>query len=165
MAKKIVDKAFLRLIKEHQGIIHKVCSIYCNDPVDKQDLFQEIVLQIWRAYPSFKGQSKVSTWMYRIGLNTAISLFRKKKRRPQLQALSPIEYQIAATPVDQELEERLKLLRRAIEKLNKVEKAIIMLYLEEHSYTQIAEIMGMSESNIGVKIHRIKSKLKQIVKK
>ncbi len=165
MAKKQIDESFIQLVTKHQGIIHKICGIYCDTSTDRQDLFQEILLQIWKSYPSFKGQSKISTWMYRIGLNTAISAFRKNSRKPKEQQLSLHEYQIAEAPLDTEMEERLKMLHHSINQLNKVEKAIIMLFLEEHSYADIANIMGISESNVGVKLHRIKSKLKKMMVK
>lgn len=165
MAKDEPKKAFLALVTQHQGIIHKVCSIYCDNGTDRQDLFQEVLLQVWKSYPSFKGQSKVSTWLYRVALNTAISMFRKKSRRPKEQSLGFTEFQLADTPPNFEYEERQRYLHKAIEKLNKIERAIIMLYLEDHSYHEISEIMGISETNVGVKLHRIKTKLKRIVQK
>ncbi len=155
------NQQFINLVSKHQGIVHKVCGIYCNNKQDKQDLFQEILIQLWRSFPSFKGQSKISTWIYRVALNTAISAFRKQKKQVQQQAISLGALQIADAPIDTEKEERLQFLYRAIAQLNKVEKAIIMLYLEEYDYKQIAEIIGISESNVGVKLHRIKAKLKK----
>ena len=158
-----IEQAFTQMIAEHQGIIHKVCGIYCPRPDERRDLFQDILLQLWRAYPSFKGNSKVSTWMYRIALNTAITQFRKQKRRPVLRQMPAHNFEMPDPPNDTIVEERLSSLHRAIAKLNQIEKAIVMLHLDEHSYQQIAQIMGISESNVGVKLHRIKNKLKNLM--
>ncbi|MGB0840410.1 MAG: RNA polymerase sigma factor [Chitinophagales bacterium] len=165
MTNKKLESEFARVIADNQGIIHKMCSMYCDSPEDREDLFQEIVLQVWKSYPSFKGNSKISTWIYRVGLNTAISSFRKKKRQLTQQSMSIEELQIPDRPFNYEFEERLKYMHEAIRQLNNVEKAIVMLYLEEHSYQDIAEIMGITESNVGVKLHRIKSKLKKMVRR
>ena len=127
------------------------------------DLFQEILLQLWRAYDSFRGQSKITTWMYRVALNTAISGYRKQKRRPQQNSLTVEELQIAVEEYDQEWEEKRKFLYKAINQLSEVEKAIVMLYLEGQSYDEIAEIIGITRTHVGVKLNRIKTKLKKIL--
>lgn len=158
------DKEFIDLITTHQGIIHKVCSVYCSNESDREDLFQDILLQVWKSFPSFKGDSKVSTWLYRVALNTAISLYRQQSRKGGRQALSANELQLADKPHDTEFEERLKFLYSAIDELNKVEKAIVMLYLEDYDYKQISEIVGITETNVGVKLHRIKDKLRKMAK-
>lgn len=156
-----MEPEFLSAINENQGILFKVCRIYCSDNTDAEDLFQEILLQLWRSYPRFNRVSKVSTWMYRIALNTAITRLRKLNRSPRLQELSFIQNSIPEhTP------SRLdilfdKELQSAISSLDKLDKALVMLYLDEKSYKEIAEIMNLSESNVGVKINRIKKKLKE----
>ena len=158
-----MEKEFTNIISTHQGIIFKVCRMYCNDREDSEDLFQEIVLQLWRSYPAFNAQAKVSTWMYRIGLNTAITRLRKNNRKPLTQPLS-IEHQNLKDPVPQRMDiEYGEELQTAINMLNKLDKALVMLYLDEKSYKEIAEIMGISESNVGVKINRIKKKLQEII--
>ncbi|QQS31503.1 MAG: RNA polymerase sigma factor [Sphingobacteriales bacterium] len=160
------DKEFFDLITTHQGIIHKVCSVYCQNETDREDLFQEILLQVWKSYATFKGDSKISTWLYRVALNTAISMYRQQSRKGGTgkQPLSPEELQLADKPVDFEFEERLKFLYTTIDKLNKIEKAIVMLYLEDYDYRQISEIVGITETNVGVKLHRIKDKLRKLAK-
>ncbi len=159
-----MEKEFTDIISTHQGIILKVCRMYCNDHDDSEDLFQEIVLQLWRSYPAFKGDAKVSTWMYRIGLNTAITRLRKNSRKPLTQSLS-IEHQNLRDTVPQRIDiEYREELQTAINMLNKLDKALVMLYLDEKSYKEIAEIIGISESNVGVKINRIKKKLQEIIK-
>ncbi|WNJ20988.1 sigma-70 family RNA polymerase sigma factor [Pontibacter sp. G13] len=157
------EASFTALIEEHQGIIHKVARMYSDDPEETSDLFQEILLQIWKSRDSFSGKSKVSTWMYRIALNTAISGLRKKKRRPQSLSLSEKEFQLptGSGEWDREQQERTVFLHRAIDRLSKVEKAIIMLYLDSHSYEEIAEITGITPNHVGVKINRIKAKLRK----
>ncbi|MCC5945963.1 MAG: sigma-70 family RNA polymerase sigma factor [Bernardetiaceae bacterium] len=157
---KISESLFVTEIQQHQGIIHKVCNMYCDDAEDRKDLFQEILLQLWRAFPSFRQEAKMTTWMYRVALNTAISRLRKQKRKPENTALSISELQIADTPIDTEKEEQLVQMHKAIAQLNKIEKAIMMLYLEDKSYDEIAEIIGITKNHVGVKINRIKIKLK-----
>ncbi|MEO0469566.1 MAG: RNA polymerase sigma factor [Bacteroidota bacterium] len=157
-------QAFVELIAKNQGIIHKVCSMYTRSEEDHRDLFQEVLVQLWRAYGSFAGKSKISTWMYRIALNTAISGLRKKERRPQPGELNTEALQLPGIERDPELEEKKTFLYKAIEQLSKVEKAIVMLHLEDHSYEEIAAIIGITKTNVGVKLNRIKGKLRKIMK-
>lgn len=140
-----------------------MCRLYSHTSDDREDLFQEILLQLWRAYGSFKGDAKISTWMYRVALNTAISGFRKSSRRPQTSELDSTAFKAIAEFPSPEIEENKQLLYRAIALLSDLERAIIMLYLEEHSYDEIAEIIGITSNYVGVKISRIKSKLKDIL--
>ena len=137
--------------------------MYCDLPEARRDLFQEIVLQLWRAFGSFKGQSRISTWMYRVALNTAISSFRKQKRKPEQYAISERELNIPYQDVDPEKEEKKRFLYQAINQLSEVEKAIIMLHLEDHSYEEIGQIIGITSTHVGVKLNRIKGKLKKII--
>lgn len=160
---KVDKQEFVKLIDTHQGIIHKVCSMYRQTGTERVDLFQEIVLQLWKGYPSFKGEAKLTTWMYRVALNTAISQFRKTKRRPRVEELSEYAYQLPDHPIDYEKKEKSEFLQRAIQKLSEIEKAVIMLYLESHSYDEIAQIMGMTKTHVGVKINRIKKKLRDML--
>lgn len=160
---KVDKQEFVNLINTHQGIIHKVCGMYRQAGTERVDLFQEIVLQLWKGYPSFKGEAKITTWMYRVALNTAISQFRKAKRKPQVEELSEYAFQLPDQPIDYEKKEKSEFLRQAIQQLSGIEKAIIMLYLESHSYDEIAQIMGMTKTYVGVKINRIKKKLREIM--
>ncbi|MDP5168682.1 MAG: RNA polymerase sigma factor [Bacteroidia bacterium] len=157
------QEPFLEIISTHQRIIHKVCRLYAHTEDDRADLFQEILLQLWRAFGSFKGESKISTWMYRVALNTAISGFRKSSRRPATTDLDSTALIAAADAPSSDAEEETQLLYKAIAMLSDLERAIIMLYLEEQSYEEIGEVIGITPNYVGVKINRIKSKLKDIL--
>jgi len=152
------------MINTHRGIIYKICHLYGKEKDYRQDLFQEIVLQLWRSFPSFKNESKLSTWMYRVGLNTAISQFRKDIRKPERRPLSTAEFQIPDLALVADDNESTLLLNLAIRQLTRIEKALVVLYLEEKSYKEISEIMGITQSNVGVKLSRIKIKLEKIIK-
>src|SRR5688572_18899081 len=159
-----MEKQFLDMINTHRGIIYKVCHLYGTEKEYREDLFQEIVLQLWRSFPTFKQQSLPSTWMYRVALNTAISVLRREIRKPERVALSLSEFQIPDLPAHGAENENAWLLRQAIAQLSRIEKALVILYLEEKSYAEISEIMGITPSNVGVKLNRIKSKLEKIIK-
>ena len=159
-----MEKDFVEMLNTHRGIIYKVCNLYCHDEEEKKDLFQEIVLQLWKAYPSFRSESLNTSWMYRVGLNTAISNLRKEVKKPDRKSITAEEFQIPDMSFDTEQEEKLGMLKLAIEKLSEIEKAIIMLYLEEKTYDEIADIIGISNSNVGVRLNRIKQKLEKIIK-
>jgi len=157
-----VEKEFIELIKNHQGILHKICNVYFIRNPYKEDYYQEILIRLWKSYPSFRNQSAFSTWLYRVALNTAIDLIRKENLQPVHTELSQIEYNIPDHEhnIDSEKKETLY---QAIGQLSDVEKAIIILYLEDYSYKEISEIIGISESNTGVKISRIKNQLIKIL--
>lgn len=156
------DKRFLELIHRHQSILHKICFAYCNNRSDKEDLQQEIVLQLWKSYPSFQGNSLFSTWMYRVALNTAIN----RTSKPGLLADSPKAIDLAYDPGDDyELSEEIRMLHKAISHLKKIDKAIILMWLEEHSYEEIAESIGITVKNVSVRIVRAKTRLAEIIKK
>ena len=155
-----MDKLFLKIIEENQGIIYKVCKMYRDAPHDQEDLFQEIVLQLWKAFPKFRAESKVSTWMYRIALNTAIATFRKNTISLSQNDVLPDHMPVSTIQETSENEEKLF---EAIRKLNQAERALIALFLEDYSYKEIAHLAGITENNVGVKISRIKEKLKIIL--
>ena len=159
-----MEKDFIQLINTNRGLIYKVCNLYCHDVDDKKDLFQEIVMQLWTSYPNFRKEAKNTTWLYRVALNTAISNFRKESRKPEKSAISATELQIPDMNLHQPENDASGLLQQAIEKLSEIEKAIIMLYLEDKSYEDIAEIIGITHSNVGVRINRIKIKLEKLIK-
>lgn len=154
---------FLKKISENSGIIHKVCNVYCNNSDERKDLRQEITLQLWKAFPSFREQSKFSTWMYRVAINTAVTNIRKSKRHPILEALSEQQEDVIERDDIPDMDEEINRLYQAINKLNDIEKGIIILYLEKNSYAEIGEIVGLSEKNISVRIVRIKAKLKKLM--
>jgi RNA polymerase sigma factor (sigma-70 family) len=159
-----MEKEFVEMINIHRRIIYKVCNLYCHDEEDKKDLFQEIVLQLWKAFPSFRNEALNTSWMYRVALNTAISNFRKESKKPDRKAITDNEFQIPDLNFYADENENLQSLRQAIEQLSEIEKAIIMLYLDEKNYEEIAEIIGISLSNVGVRLNRIKTKLEKIIK-
>lgn len=156
-------KAFADLLEKHQNIVHKVCHIYADDEATRKDLFQEIAIQLWKSYPSFRGDSKFSTWMYRVALNTAISLYRKSKRRVATQRYDQIEFKVKAEEYDTSVDENVALLYQAIKELNDIDKALVLMYLEERQYSEIAETLGISQVNARVKMNRVKKKLRKIL--
>jgi len=164
LKKNKLEKEFIERVNDSQGIIHKVCGMYCDNKEHRKDLFQEILIELWKSYPSFKGESKFSTWMYRVGLNVAIQDFRKTKKKVDRFELLPdrVKY-IADVEQDDILDEEVKLLYKAIDELNKIEKAIIMLHLEDKKNEEIAEIVGITQNYVRVKMNRIKLKLKKIL--
>ena len=158
-----MEKEFLQIIKRNQGIIHKVCNIYCDDQDDRNDLFQEIVAQLWKSFPSFREESKFSTWMYRVALNTAITTFKKTKRRPDQNRLTYENFQVKDENYDTETEDEIKNLHRAVAQLTGIEKSIVLLFLENKKYEEIAEITGITQNYVRVKMNRIKKKLKKFM--
>ncbi|AZI66495.1 sigma-70 family RNA polymerase sigma factor [Kaistella daneshvariae] len=158
------EKEFAKLIKDNQGLIIKVSRLYTNTLEDEQDLFQEIVLQLWRSYDSFKGQSKISTWMYRVALNTAITLFRKKTKSPQTDELQDYHHS-NYVEADDEKQQHISTLYKVIKMLPNVERAIITMYLDDLPYRDIAENLGITEVNARVKMNRLKKTLKQLMEK
>ena len=156
------ENEFVSLVQKHQNLIHKICRLYTRSDAEHKDLFQEITIQLWKAYPKFRGDSKFSTWMYRVGLNTAITLYRKSKRRIQSLNIDDFSYKIPQTEAyDDTEDQQLQLIYEAIKKLNDIEKALIFLYLENKNYEEISETIGISEVNARVKMNRVKKKLKK----
>jgi RNA polymerase sigma-70 factor, ECF subfamily len=158
-----VEKEFVELVEKHQGILHKICNIYFYKNPYKEDYYQEMLIRLWKAYPGFRKLSSFSTWLYKVALNTAIDILRKQNIRPMHIELSKHEFTIPFTDESAESDNRDKLYQ-AIDSLSDIEKAIILLYLEEYDYKEIADIIGISESNTGVKINRIKNQLIKILK-
>jgi len=156
-----LEKEFVKIISENQGIIHKVCSIYCDSEEDRRDLFQEILAQLWKSYATFRNESKFSTWMYRVAINTAITSFKKIKRQPDQKSLEIESVQIENEEYDPEVEEQILLLHKAIAQLSGIEKSIVLLFLENKDYEEIAEITGITRNYVRVKMNRIKHKLKK----
>ncbi|EOR94741.1 RNA polymerase ECF-type sigma factor [Arcticibacter svalbardensis MN12-7] len=135
--------------------------MYCNNKEDKEDLFQDIVLQLWRSFPSFKGDAKVSTWMYRIAINNAITRLRKETKREKFSGLNDEAFEVMVE--ENAIDEKALMMYEAIKKLTEVERALSMLYLDNCSYKEIAEVMGLSETNVGFKLNKIKAKLRSLV--
>lgn len=154
-----MKEEFINLIREHENLILKVCNVYCSQTEDREDLYQDILVQLWKAYPRFNQQSKISTWIYRIAFNTAVSRFRKYKNTPSKE---PISEQLPDA-VPSTKPEDVQQLELAINELNELEKAITLLYMDGCKYREIGEIIGISETNVGFKINRIKKKLFKIL--
>lgn len=154
------EETFVKLIKENELIIFKISSIYTNDTEEKRDLYQEIIFQLWRGFQKFRAEAKPSTWIYRVALNTAISRIRQEKKK--LESV-PLDKQNLLLPddFDDPLKERVNQLYQQIAKLNDLEKAIVLLYLEDKPHSEIAEITGLSVSNVGTRFSRIKEKLRK----
>lgn len=156
------EDTFLELISQNQTRLRKICRAYARDAEAASDLYQDILVQVWRSLPLFEGEARPDTWLYRVALNTALSDQRKQRVRREA-ALDPAHPLRPARPPqpDERLQrdERLERLYAAIDRLNRVDRALVMLYLDERSYREISQVLGISESAVGVKLHRIKKKL------
>jgi RNA polymerase sigma-70 factor (ECF subfamily) len=161
---QLSETEFEKLVYNNQSLINRVCDIYRQSQADKDDLFQEIIINIWKGLPSFKANSKLSTWIYRVSLNTAISAVRKKKYDNLVYYDKIPDSGISDHNKESEDDLRIRALYQGIDMLKPVEKAIILLYLEEKTYDEIAEIIGITQKNVSVKLVRIKKKLEQTVK-
>jgi RNA polymerase sigma factor (sigma-70 family) len=158
------EKEFIALLNEHQRIIHKVCNLYMDAHADREDLFQEITLQAWKAYAGFRGDAKFSTWLYRVALNTAITFFRKEKRKPDIYSTESVP-DMSGNETYDPIEEQVKAMYTAIGDLSKIDKAIVMLYLDDYNYNDIGDMMGITANNVAVKMNRIKTRLKESTQK
>lgn len=157
-----VKAQFLQLIEKNKGIIYKVARSYGKNEEDRQDLFQEIVIQLWRAFERYNDEYKLSTWMYRIALNVAISFYRKERRR--MESNLPLTESMADIADDNpqaEQDANIRLLQQFINELKELDKALMILYLESKSYREMAEILGITETNVATRINRAKEQLKQ----
>ncbi|MFY0686056.1 MAG: RNA polymerase sigma factor [Cyclobacteriaceae bacterium] len=151
----MTEEEFISLVNTHKGIIGKIIYLYIDNPVEKEDMRQEILLQAWRSSSSFQGKSSFSTWLYRVALNTVLGYHRKKK--PDVSTLEKLpEY---ASDTISEPSDRTELLLFEIKQLNPIDKMVITLHLEDYANDEIAEMSGLTKNNVGVKLHRIKHHL------
>lgn len=150
------------MIREYERVIYKVCYLYTTPTATLNDLYQEVILNLWKAFPKFRKECKVSTWIYRIALNTCISFIRKEKNVPEFVTLN----QEADRTIEENdpLPEMLRLLYRMINQLGQLDKSIILLYLEDKNYEEISEITGLTVTNVATKLSRIKEKLRKMKK-
>lgn len=155
---------FVTLLEENQNIIHKICRLYTESEAEHKDLFQEISIQLWRSFEHFEGKSKFSTWMYRVGLNTAITIYRKEKKRIDTYILNDEISRIEVDQYDPVIDEKLNWLYQKIEKFSEIDKALVLLYLEDKRYDEIADTLGITAVNARVKMNRIKKRLKKMIK-
>ncbi|MDU1904484.1 MAG: sigma-70 family RNA polymerase sigma factor [Dysgonomonas sp.] len=154
------EKIFVDMIHKYERVIYKVCSFYVSDEYPMGDLYQEVVYNLWKGYPKFRNECSESTWIYRVALNTCISGMRKEIRKPENVSLTLIE-SVFIEP-DNIKEDNIKEMYRMIYELKTLERAIILLYLEEKSYQEIADIMGLTVNNVATKLNRIKAKLRKM---
>ncbi|UII22721.1 RNA polymerase sigma factor [Fulvivirga ligni] len=153
-----VKKEFVDIIEKHKGIIYKICNGYCKEADDREDLVQDVIGHLWKAYPKYNADYKLSTWIYRIALNVAISYYRKEQtRKKYIQPIQEHTFEVSEQPEN----ENIKLLNQFIAELDELNKALMILYLDGNSHKEIAEILNISESNVGTKISRIKIQLKE----
>ena len=150
------QRQFEQLLQTHRGIVYKVAGCYSRNAADRADLVQEICLQLWRAFPRYDSQRKFSTWMYRVALNVAIS----QARRPQQPDVGQLDENLGADDTDRERLQQLEVMYAFIAQLEPLNRALILLYLDDRSYTEIAEILGISTTNVATKISRIKDTLR-----
>ena len=157
-----IEQEFLSVIREYERVIYKVCYLYTNPNAPLNDLYQDVILNLWKAYPKFRKECKISTWIYRIALNTCISFFRKEKNVPEIVTLT---YETDWVIEEHDpIHEMLRQLYQVINQLGQLDKSIILLYLEDKSYEDIAEITGLTVTNVATKLSRIKDKLKKMKK-
>ena len=158
-----IEQEFLSVIREYERVIYKVCYLYANPNAPLNDLYQDVLLNLWKAYPKFRKECKVSTWIYRIALEHVYQLFTAKKRMYRKSSASPA---IADWTIEEHdpIHEMLRQLYQMINQLGQLDKSIILLYLEDKSYEDIAEITGLTVTNVATKLSRIKDKLKRMKK-
>jgi RNA polymerase sigma factor (sigma-70 family) len=156
---KLHDR-FETLLDEHKKILYKVCNLYCRNRDDREDLAQEIIVQLWRSFPSFDGRCQFSTWTYRIALNVAISFYRRESTRSR-HVISDEERVLNAVDETATQSEDMQLLYQFIDGLDPLNKALVLLYLDGNSYQEIAEVLGITQTNVATKISRLKTTMKQ----
>lgn len=164
-----MKKEFKNIIDQHNGILYKIGRSYTTEEADFKDLYQEILIQLWKSLDKFQGKSKISTWIYRVALNTALTYKRNSKRRKLSDSLDKMNEKVAcsggeAMEVMKETEQKIELLYKCINLLKKDERAIILLHLDGRKYEEIAEIIGLTKNHVGVKIKRIKGRLHRLLK-
>lgn len=166
MTDALVRERFSALLAEHRGRIHKVAITYAVSREDSEDLAQEILVQLWRSFGRYDPRRPFATWMYRVALNVAISHVRRATRRPQAVAppgelpLDPPDPRSTAGDPD----DRIPILQRLMDSLDELDRALLLLYLEERSYREIADILGLTESNVGTKLNRLRQRLRDLAK-
>lgn len=160
MTTAVVEERFQTLLEEHKKILYKVCNSYCQNREDREDLAQEIMVQLWRSFGSFDERRRFSTWMYRIALNVAISFYRREGRRTR-RVLSDDAQLLNAVDETANLSEEVRSLYQFIEGLDGLNRALVLLYLDGNSYLEMAEVLGISETNVATKISRLKQTMKQ----
>lgn len=156
-----VKHTFVRLIQSHQGILNSICSVYFKTKEERKDARQEIILQLWKSYPTFRGDAKPSTWIYKVALNTVLNLVKKKQKEPHSQDLEGLNKLVVAPLLDDDLQQ----LKQLISLLNQADKALVILYLEGYKHEEIGQTLNISATNVSTRLNRIKEKLRTLYKK
>jgi len=159
------ETAFLKLINQHKGIIYKASRMYADSAEDREDLQQEILIQLWKSYQNFKGNSEFSTWMYRVAINTAITFLKKEKQRVHYHSEAPLHFEVPHEDYNPAKDKQLEIFYKAVQELHVLEKAVIFYFMEGMSHKDIGSNLGLSEGNARVKLNRTKEKIQQIIKK
>lgn len=159
------ETAFLNLVNKHKGILYKASRIYADSLEDREDLQQEILIQLWKSYQNFKGNSEFSTWMYRVAINTAITYLKKEKKRTNNQTDVPDHFEVQNEDYNPAKDKQLEVFYAAVQELKPLEKAVIFYFMEGMSHKEIGDNLGLSEGNARVKLNRTKEKIQQIIKK
>jgi RNA polymerase sigma factor (sigma-70 family) len=163
LTKTATPDKFVSLLEQNRRIVYKVAATYSRNPADREDLAQEIVVQLWRSFARYDEGYRFSTWMYRVALNVAISFYRRESRRSRAEVSAEDAVQEVASLASEpaEVDDDIRLLRQLIEQLDELDRAVMILYLDDNPYSMIAEILGISETNVGTKITRIKQRLRR----
>lgn len=159
------ETIFLKLVNQHKGILYKASRIYADSIEDREDLQQEILIQLWKSYQNFKGNSEFSTWMYRVAINTAITYLKKEKQRSNHHTDAPSHFEVQQEDYNPTKDRQLEIFYSAVQELNSLEKAVIFYFMEGMSHKEIGNNLGLSEGNARVKLNRTKEKIQQIIKK
>ncbi|MGI9583598.1 RNA polymerase sigma factor [Chryseobacterium sp. RRHN12] len=159
------ETTFLKLVNRHKGILYKASRIYADSVEDREDLQQEILIQLWKSYQNFKGNSEFSTWMYRVAINTAITYLKKEKQRSRNHTDVPHHFEVQQEDYNPTRDRQLEIFYSAVQELNPLEKAVIFYFMEGMSHKEIGNNLGLSEGNARVKLNRTKEKIQQIIKK
>lgn len=152
---------FISIVRENQNLIYKTCFSYCQNTESRKDLQQEILIQLWKSFEIYDGRVKISTWIYRVALNTAISFYRRESKVKK--KVTTLNDEIIHLPDNYEnsQQENISMLYRFIDEMNELDRALILLYLDDYKYQEIVDILGITETNVATKISRIKKKLKE----
>jgi len=159
------ETTFLKLVNRHKGIVYKASRIYADSVEDREDLQQEILIQLWKSYQNFKGNSEFSTWMYRVAINTAITYLKKEKQRSGSHTEVLHHFEVQQEDYNPAKDRQLEIFYSAVQELNPLEKAVIFYFMEGMSHKEIGNNLGLSEGNARVKLSRTKEKIQQIIKK
>ncbi len=164
MAPENINKEFVAFINGHRKLVYKICRVYCRNNDQIKDVEQEILAQLWIAFPKYNNNYQPSTWIYRIALNTAISCYRREKKHHTNHVdVDQTVFQLAVTHEDNELEEQIGLLYRIMNDFAELDRALLLLYLDDNSYEEIAKVLGITVTNVATKINRLKQRLKKLM--